>query len=101
MTFNGFIKKRLLCPGPTPIPLESHWNCLLDDHYHRHPDFYSVFLKLREYLSIFFNSETPPLLLTSSGTGAMEASVVNLTNERDAVLFIVAGRFAERWLSIA
>jgi serine---pyruvate transaminase len=101
MAFNGYIKRRLLCPGPTPVPLESHWNCLGDDQYHRHSEFYSVFLKVRDLLNTFLNSDKAPLLLTSSGTGAMEAAVVNLTEEGDSILVIEAGRFAERWLAIA
>jgi len=41
------------------------------------------------------------LVLTSSGTGFMEASVSNLTSPGDKVLALTAGKFAERWVSVA
>src|SRR5208337_4048772 len=41
------------------------------------------------------------LVLTSSGTGFMEASVSNLTSPGDRVLVLAAGKFGERWTSLA
>jgi len=41
------------------------------------------------------------LLLSSSGTGAMEASVTNLTSPGDRVLVLTAGKFGERWTGLA
>jgi len=41
------------------------------------------------------------LLLSSSGTGAMEASVSNLTSPGDRVLVLTAGKFGERWVDLA
>ncbi|HEV2113071.1 MAG TPA: aminotransferase class V-fold PLP-dependent enzyme, partial [Terriglobales bacterium] len=41
------------------------------------------------------------LLLASSGTGAMEAAVSNLTSPGDKVLVITAGKFGERWIDLA
>lgn len=101
MLANNFIRDRLLCPGPTPVPLASHWGSLGKDPYHRHSSFYDVFLKVRALLQPFFNSEQQPLLLTASGTGAMEAALANLTEQGDAVLIIEAGRFGERWSALA
>jgi aspartate aminotransferase-like enzyme len=93
-------KERLLCPGPTPIPQEALWGSIAENPYHRTESFYSIFSKVRDSLSYFFNGSMRPLLLTTSGTGGMEASVVNFTNEGDAVLVLEAGRFAERWTEL-
>src|SRR5208282_3948874 len=41
------------------------------------------------------------LVLSSSGTGAMEAAVTNLTSPGDRVLVLTAGKFGERWVSLA
>jgi aspartate aminotransferase-like enzyme len=41
------------------------------------------------------------LLLSCSGTGAMEASVSNLTSPGDRVLVLTAGKFGERWVDLA
>ena len=41
------------------------------------------------------------VVLASSGTGAMEAAVSNLTSPGDKVLVLSAGKFGERWVSLA
>jgi aspartate aminotransferase-like enzyme len=41
------------------------------------------------------------IILSSSGTGAMEASVSNLTSPGDRVLVLTAGKFGERWSALA
>jgi aspartate aminotransferase-like enzyme len=51
-------------------------------------------------LKPLFGTTTQPVILTSSGTGAMEAVVVNLTDPGDHVMVIVAGKFGERWKKI-
>jgi aspartate aminotransferase-like enzyme len=53
-------------------------------------------------LKQFAGTETGDIIvLSSSGTGAMEASVSNLTSPGDRVLVLRAGKFGERWTSLA
>jgi aspartate aminotransferase-like enzyme len=49
----------------------------------------------------FIATKNDVLVLTSSGTGFMEASVSNLTSPGDRVLVLTAGKFAERWTALA
>jgi len=52
-------------------------------------------------LKVFVGTKNDVLLLASSGTGAMEASVSNLTSLGDKVLVLTAGKFGERWTGLA
>ena len=49
---------------------------------------------------VFVGTKNDVLLLSSSGTGAMEASVSNLTSPGDQVLVLTAGKFGERWMGL-
>ncbi|MBI4405443.1 MAG: alanine--glyoxylate aminotransferase family protein, partial [Deltaproteobacteria bacterium] len=57
--------------------------------------------RTRENLKFLFQTNQPAYLLTASGTGAMEAAVVNLFNSGDEVLVINGGKFGERWEKLA
>ena len=52
-------------------------------------------------LKVFVGTQNDVLLLSCSGTGAMEASVSNLTSPGDRVLVLTAGKFGERWVDLA
>ena len=96
-----FVRERQFCPGPTPVPLHSRLLMVDQVPYHRQEGFYSTFRHCREMLSPLFGSASAPLILTSSGTGAMEAALVNCTEVGDKVLCLVGGKFGERWLDLA
>ena len=57
--------------------------------------------KVLAQLKVFVGTKNDVLLLSSSGTGAMEASVSNLTSPGDRVLVLTAGKFGERWVGLA
>lgn len=97
MNHEPFITERLFCPGPTPVPLSAHLAAMASSVYHRSEDFYKIFRESRDGLKPLFGVAESPLILTCSGTGAMEAAVVNFTAEDDEVLVINAGKFGERW----
>ncbi len=97
----AFVKDRLYCPGPTPVPHASAVAALQTNVYHRTDLFREKFLQARALLQGFFGSAEAPLILTSSGTGAMEAAMVNLTNPKERVLVLNGGKFGERWLKLA
>lgn len=101
METHAFVKDRLYCPGPTPVPQASAIAALQTSVYHRTDLFREKFLHARNLLKPYFASEEAPLILTSSGTGAMEAALVNLTQAGDKVLCLNGGKFGERWGKLA
>lgn len=101
MNRNPFLNTRLFCPGPTPVPLSTAIAAVDASVYHRSEDFYKILTSCRQMLAPFFGTKHLPLILTSSGTGAMEAAVANLIQPGDSVLVLVGGKFGARWGSIA
>ena len=95
------IKQYLLSPGPTPIPNEVALAMSETMIHHRTPQFNKIFDEARESLKKLFGTQNDVLMLASSGTGAMEASVANLFSPGDKVLVINGGKFGERWLNIS
>jgi aspartate aminotransferase-like enzyme len=95
------IKHYLLSPGPTPIPNEVALAMSETMIHHRTPQFNKVFEEARQGLQKLFGTQNDVLVLASSGTGAMEASVANLFSPHDKVLVINGGKFGERWVNIA
>ena len=97
MTRELFTPNRLFCPGPTPSPWFVKQAALDSDIYHRSKEFEALVTASADMLKPLFGTATRPVILTSSGTGAMESVVVNLTTAGDSVIVIVAGKFGERW----
>jgi aspartate aminotransferase-like enzyme len=93
-------KTRLFTPGPTPLLPAAQFAMAAADMHHRTPEFRALFQKVLAQLKIFVGTQNDVLLLASSGTGAMEASVTNLTSPGDRVLVLTAGKFGERWVSL-
>jgi aspartate aminotransferase-like enzyme len=93
-------KTRLYTPGPTPLLPAAQFAMAAADIHHRTPEFRALFLKVLAQLKIFVGTQNDVLLLSCSGTGAMEASVSNLTSPGDRVLVLTAGKFGERWVDL-
>ena len=94
-------KTRLFTPGPTPLLPAAQFAMAAADIHHRTPEFRALFQKVLAQLKIFVGTQNDVLLLTCSGTGAMEASVSNLTSPGDRVLVLTAGKFGERGVELA
>jgi aspartate aminotransferase-like enzyme len=94
-------KTRLFTPGPTPLLPAAQFAMAAADIHHRTPEFRALFLKVLAQLKVFVGTKNDVLLLSCSGTGAMEASVSNLTSPGDKVLVLTAGKFGERWTGLA
>ncbi|HET8667324.1 MAG TPA: aminotransferase class V-fold PLP-dependent enzyme, partial [Terriglobales bacterium] len=94
-------KNRLFTPGPTPLLPAAQAAMASAAMHHRTADFKALFSKTLADLKIFIGTRNDVLLLASSGTGAMEASVSNLTKPGDRVLVVSAGKFGERWRDLA
>jgi len=71
------------------------------DIHHRTAEFRTLYERVLAQLKTFVGTKNDVLLLASSGTGAMEASISNLTSPGDRVLVLTAGKFGERWESLA
>ena len=93
-------KTRLYTPGPTPLLPAAQFAMAAADIHHRTPEFRALFQKVLAQLKVFVGTRNDVLLLSSSGTGAMEASVSNLTSPGDRVLVLTAGKFGERWVDL-
>jgi len=84
----------LLTPGPTPVP-EFVRKAMADiTIHHRTPEFESIFGQTRELLLEIYGMDEV-VMLASSGSGAMEACVTNLTKKK--ALTINSGKFGERF----
>src|ERR1700721_2082238 len=94
-------KTRLFTPGPTPLLPAAQFAMAAADIHHRTPEFRALYQKVLCDLKTFVGTKNDVILLASSGTGAMEASVSNLTSPGDRVLVLTAGKFGERWVSLA
>ncbi|UCH82810.1 MAG: alanine--glyoxylate aminotransferase family protein [Candidatus Latescibacterota bacterium] len=94
-------KRRLFSPGPTEVPWQVSRQLAQPLIHHRTDEFRQIHRELVEGLQWLMRTENPVLVLTSSGTGAMEAAAVNLTGPGDKVLVTVLGKFSQRWKEIA
>jgi len=94
------VKRRMFTPGPTPLLPEAVLQALVTPMHHRKEDFKTLFREVQEGLRQIFKTQNDIILLTSSGSGAMEAAVTNLLEPGQKALVGVAGKFGERWLEL-
>src|SRR5262249_52068090 len=94
-------KYHLLAPGPTPIPPEVLQAIAQPILHHRTPEFEALFGRVRAGLAELIGTRGEVIILAASGTGALEAAVVNLCSPGDEVLVVQCGKFGERWTGIA
>ncbi len=93
-------KYYLLSPGPTPVPESVLAAAAEPIIHHRTAEFSKIFMETTEGLKVVFGTKEDVFILTASGTGAMEAAVVNTLSPGDKVLTINGGKFGERWGNI-
>jgi len=94
-------KNRLFTPGPTPLLPAAQTAMAAFTAHHRTADFKALFQRVLADMKEFVGTKNDVLVLASSGTGVMEASVSNLTSPGDKVLVLTAGKFGERWTGLA
>jgi serine---pyruvate transaminase len=94
-------KQRLMTPGPTQVPEQALQSLSRQVTHHRTPEFRGLMAEVLQGLKYVFQTQNDVLLLTSSGTGAMEAAVVNLVPRGGKIIVLESGKFAERWREIA
>ena len=93
-------KPLLFLPGPMQVPdvVRAAGDRPLFNH--RSPQMVELLAKLENNCRPLFGTKGDVLFLASSGTGAMESAVVNLTSPGDEIIVIVGGTFAARWADI-
>jgi aspartate aminotransferase-like enzyme len=94
-------KNRLFTPGPTPLLPQAQTAMASFTAHHRTADFKALFQRVLADMKDFIGTKNDVLVLACSGTGVMEASVSNLTSPGDKVVVLTAGKFGERWTSLA
>lgn len=94
------LKKYLIAPGPTPVPEKVLLEMAKPIIHHRTDEFSKTFAEAAAGLKKVFNTKNEVLMLSGSGTAAMEAAVINTLNPGDKVLVINAGKFGQRWRDI-
>lgn len=94
------MRTRLFTPGPTQVPERVQVAMSNPLVHHRGLAFKEMFQEVIDDLKYFFQTQGDVLTFTSSGTGAMEASVVNLLSKNALVLTVSGGKFGERWAEL-
>jgi aspartate aminotransferase-like enzyme len=90
-------KHLLLIPGPTPVPEQVLLAMAKSPIGHRSGDFSKITGEVTAKLQWLHQTTSDVLMVTSSGTGAMEAAIINFLNKGDRVLVGNNGKFGERW----
>ena len=93
-------RPRLFTPGPVEIPSRILRALSQIPPHHRTETFRALFLRVGEAMRELHRTQGEMFLLAASGTGAMEAAVVNLMSPSHKALAIVGGKFGERWMNL-
>jgi aspartate aminotransferase-like enzyme len=93
-------KRYLLTPGPTPVPPEVLAALAEPVIHHRSRDYREIYERSLVRLAEVYRTRNDVLMFTTSGTGAFESAVANLTSPGDRQLVLSAGNFGERWAGL-
>jgi aspartate aminotransferase-like enzyme len=94
-------RQNLRIPGPTPVPddiLQAVAHPMVN---HRGKEFAGVLERTAAKLKDFFLTKNDVMMLSTSGTGGLEAAVVNTLSPGDNVLGVSIGAFGDRFAQIA
>ena len=90
-------KEYLYSPGPTTVPPEALSVMGAPMFHHRTARFQALFAEVIAGLKDVLQTKNDVLVFAASGTGAMEASVVNVCSPGDRIITVNGGKFGERW----
>ena len=94
-------KTYLFTPGPTQIPPDVVLAEASPMIHHRTSEFSEIFANVSEDLKYIFQTKDGEVFtFASSGTGGMEACVVNALSQGDKAVVVRGGKFGERWAEI-
>ena len=94
-------KQMLMIPGPTPVPEKVLLAMAKHPIGHRSGEFSKIIGELTENLKWLHQTQNDVLMLTASGTGAMEAGIINFLSPGDRVLVGNNGKFGDRWAKVS
>lgn len=94
------MKMRLFTPGPVMVPEKALLKMAEPIFHHRTPQYENLFAEVNAKLKKFFLTEGDVFTLSSSGSGAMEAAVVNILSRGDKAIAVRGGKFGERWYDL-
>ncbi len=92
---------RLMAPGPVKISRQVREALALPMVHHRTPIFTKELKNCLSLLKNFFQTKQPVMMIPSTGSGGMEAAIVNTFSPGDSVAVVVSGKFGQRWADIA
>ena len=95
------MEQNLRIPGPTPIPEEVRQAQSAPMIDHRGAEFAEMQAEIVSGLATLIGTSGDVVLLTGSGSGAMEAAIVNSLSPGDRVLAVIIGGFGDRFADIA
>lgn len=90
-------KHMLMIPGPTPVPEQVLLAMAKHPIGHRSADFSEIFAEVTANLQWLHQTKNDVYILSASGTGAMEAGIINFLSAGDKVLVGDNGKFGQRW----
>jgi len=93
--------ENLRIPGPTPLPNEALQAMTKQMINHRGDEFGQILNDITAKLKQMFQTKQDVFVLTGSGTGGLEAAIVNTLSPGDTVLSVSIGVFGERFAAIA
>ena len=93
-------KLMLMIPGPTPVPENVLLAMAKHPIGHRSGDFSDIMAEVTENLKWLHQTQNDLLILAASGTGAMEAGIINFLSAGDRVLVGCNGKFGDRWAEV-
>ncbi|MDR2431015.1 MAG: alanine--glyoxylate aminotransferase family protein [Candidatus Margulisbacteria bacterium] len=96
-----YVSELLLIPGPTPVPAEVALAAAQNMMSHRSGPFKKLMLDLAAKLQKLLQTQNDIVILSSSGTGGMEAAVSGCFSKGDKVLVAAVGNFGKRWIKLA
>lgn len=91
----------LLLPGPTPVPDKVLRAMSMPMINHRGPEFKELLFEVTEGVKKIYATKENVLIYPSSGSGVLEAAVVNFISPGDKVLAVSIGVFGDRFAKIA
>ena len=94
-------KLTLMIPGPTPVPETVLKAMGRHPIGHRSGEFQTIVRRTTEQLKWLHQTSSDVLVITGSGTAAMEAGIINTLSRGDKVLCGDNGKFGERWVKVA
>ena len=99
--FNSKPTPLLLTPGPVILKSSIKKSLSQPMRHHRSLAFKETLKQVSSGLKDIFQSQEEVLILSCTGTGAMEAGLSNTLSHQDEILCVCAGKFGERWKEIA